>query len=260
MVSLNERSGKMALSKEKILKNLKSNAAVHVYDCVGSTNDEAKREAAVNKGAHIYAASRQTAGRGRRGHGFYSPEGTGLYMTLSLPVSGKAADIQRLTCAAAVAVCEAAEELGDVKPMIKWVNDIFVDGRKAAGILAELYCREVNTPSAVIIGIGINLKTESFPEDIAATAGNIGDIEPNALCARISDKLIDYYGRLHDNSIIEKYTRRSLCVGRLVTFVRDGKEITAPAVGIDSEGGLIVDIGGERLVLNSGEISVKMNG
>ncbi len=258
MVSLNEGSVKMALSKEKIIYKLKNKAAVHVYGSIDSTNNEAKRRADTDSGIHIYASAHQTAGRGRRGHDFYSPDGTGLYMTLSLPVKGLA-DIQHITCAAAVAVCEAIEELSDVEPRIKWVNDIFVNGRKAVGILTELYSKEGNTPSAVIVGIGLNLKTESFPDEIAATAGNIGDIEPESLCARISDRLIEYYGDLGDNSIIEKYTKRNLCIGKEVSFIKDGKEMTATAVGIDSAGGLIVENKGERMTLNSGEISVKIN-
>ena len=237
---------------------MKNNAVVHVYGSIDSTNNEAKRRAPFDSGIHIYAASHQTAGRGRRGHDFYSPEGTGLYMTLSLPVGGAATDIQRLTCAAAVAVCEAIEELSDAKPMIKWVNDIFVNGKKAVGILAELHNNEDNSPERVIVGIGLNLKTESFPEEIVDIAGNIGDIEPNALCACRSDRLIGYHGRLSDNSIIKKYARRNLCIGRAVTFTRDGKETTATAVGIDSDGGLTVDTGSGRLTLNSGEISIKL--
>lgn len=248
----------MPLLQEKILQNLKNPVSLHIYDSIDSTNNEARRRAGFDKGCHLYAAARQTAGRGRRGHSFYSPEDTGLYMTLSLPFGESFADIQFLTCAAAVSVCEAIEEFSGKAPQIKWVNDIFITGKKVAGILSELICAEGYTASAVIIGIGVNLKTESFPADIADIAGSIGDIEPEKLCASIADRLIGYYNDLSNNSLLEKYKSRSLCIGRDVTFVLNGKKITAPAVDIDSSGGLVVDINGERVTLNSGEISVSV--
>ena len=248
----------MPLSQEKIFKNLDKSVPLHIYDSIDSTNTEARRRADADHGIHLYAAAQQTAGRGRRGHSFYSPGDTGLYMTLSLPFRDSFADIQFITCAAAVAVCEAVEELSHKKPRIKWVNDIYISGKKVAGILAELICDRDYTATAVIIGIGVNLKTDRFPPDIADIAGSIGDIEPEKLCAGITDRLIDYYNDLADDSLLEKYKNRSLCLGRDVTFVLEGKQITAPAVDIDCGGGLVVDINGERVTLNSGEISVNI--
>lgn len=248
----------MPLDSEKIAKKLKNKAAVHVYGSIDSTNNEAKRRAGTDGGIRLYATTHQTAGRGRRGRSFYSPKDTGLYMTLALPLCLAPADVQKITCAAAVAVCETVEELSDKKPMIKWVNDIFIDGRKAAGILAELICGADGQPSEVIVGIGLNLNTESFPDELADIAGNIGDIEPEALCAGIADRLIDYYNNLGDISIIEKYSVRNLCVGREVFFTLNGKKMTAAAVGIDSSGGLIVKADDETIILNSGEVSVKL--
>ena len=248
----------MPLSQEKILKNLNNPVSLHIYDSIDSTNTEARRRADIDRGVHLYAAAHQTAGRGRRGHSFYSPEDTGLYMTLSLPFRDSFGDIQFITCAAAVAVCEAVETLSDKNPKIKWVNDIFISGKKVAGILAELIGDRDNKPTSIIIGIGINLNTENFPSDIADIAGSIGDIAPELLCADITDRLIDYYNDLSDNSLLEKYKTRSLCLGRDVTFVLDGKKMTATAVDIDCGGGLVVDIDGERVTLNSGEISVSI--
>ena len=247
----------MAPDHEKIVKKMKNKAAVHLYDSIDSTNDEAKRRAALDCGAHLYAASRQTAGRGRRGHSFYSPEGTGLYMTLSLPCScGQ--DIQLLTCAAAVAVCEAVEALSPVKPRIKWVNDIFVDGKKAAGILTELVCDSDNRPVKVIVGIGVNLCTEDFPEEFAAAAGNLGDVEPEALCAAITDRLLTLYEHPGDPAVIEGYRRRSLCLGKIVHYTKNGVEHTARAVDIAPDGGLVIEEDEKNFTLHSGEISVVM--
>ena len=177
-------------------------------------------------------------------------------MTLSLPLADDAANVQKITCAAAVAVCEAIEALCAIRPRIKWVNDIFVDGRKAGGILTELLSDDRNRATAVIVGIGLNLNTEDFPSDIADKAGNIGDIDVNLLCAAIVNNLKAVFDSPDNNSILEKYRRLNLCIGHNVRFTKDGTEHTAKAVGIAADGGLMVEENGGITVLNSGEISV----
>ncbi len=248
----------MPLSQPKIEQYLSFPVTVRTYDSIDSTNNEAKRRADADRGLTLYATTWQTAGRGRRGHDFYSPRDTGLYMTLSLPLRGSTASVQKITCAAAVAVCEAVEALSDHRPQIKWVNDIFVGGRKVAGILTELVTNNANQPEAVIVGIGLNLKTECFPVEFAATAGNLGDIEPEKLCAAVTDRLVTAYGNLDNNSIIEKYKARNLCIGRTVTYSVNGTLHTADAVDIAPDGGLVVRESGTLITLNSGEISVKL--
>lgn len=248
----------MKLQQEKILTFIQEPATVHLYDSIDSTNNEAKRRAAVDRGIHLYVSAHQTAGRGRHAHTFYSPRDTGLYMTLALPLSTAPADIQRLTCAAAVAVCDAVSALGDSSPRIKWVNDIYVNDKKAAGILAELITDTDNRPCAVIIGIGLNLNTADFPDEIADKAGNFGVIDHNALCGTVADNLITLYQRLDDNSIMEKYRALNLCIGRTISYTKDGCEHIAAAVDINADGGLVVEENGVFTALHSGEISVKM--
>lgn len=244
----------MKLNSEKIQACCPEPVAVCLYDSIDSTNNEAKRRA--DHGICLYATTHQTAGRGRRGHSFYSPKDTGLYMTLSLPLSASAANVQKITCAAAVAVCEAVSSLSGIDPQIKWVNDIYVSGKKAAGILTELVSDSDNRPRAVIIGIGMNLCTENFPEEFADNAGNLGVIEVNALCGTVTAKLIDCYAHLDDNSILEKYKERSFCIGKTVRYSKDNVTHTAKAVDIDDGGGLIVEENGTLTTLNSGEISI----
>lgn len=248
----------MALDLKKLTNSLKSEPVIRLYDAVDSTNNEAKRRAGTDSGICLYATMHQTAGRGRRGHSFYSPKDTGLYMTLSLPLSGSAADIQTITCAAAVAVCETIDRLSTKRAQIKWVNDILIGGKKVAGILTELVCDPDNRPLRVIIGIGLNLMTDDFPEEFAESAGSIGDVEPEALCAGICDLLTEYASDPGDPSVINKYKSRNLCIGKAVTYTKDGREHTAIAVDIDKSGGLIVEENGVRTALNSGEISVRL--
>ena len=243
----------MKLNEEKIRQYLTETIPIRLYDSIDSTNNEAKRH--TESGVILYATQHQTAGRGRRGHSFYSPKDTGLYMTLSLPLLDTPADVQKITCAAGVAVCEAVTALSGQHPMIKWVNDIYLNGKKAAGILAELISDNHNRPRAVIIGIGLNLNTEHFPAEFAQNAGNFGDMDVNALCGTIADRLITLCTSVN-NSVIEKYKTLNLSLGRTVTFERDGIPHTAKAVDIDSNGGLVVDEKGIFLTLNSGEISI----
>lgn len=246
----------MKLNQKKIQEFLTVPVSIRLYESIDSTNNEAKRRAAADSGVCLYATTHQTAGRGRRGHSFYSPKDTGLYMTLSLPLSALAASVQKITCAAAVAVCEAVSALSNIDPRIKWVNDIYVHDKKAAGILTELVSDSDNQPRAVIVGIGMNLCTERFPDEFAANAGNLGDIDASALCGTITTKLIEYYRHLDNNSIIEKYKKRNFCIGRAVRYTQNGINHIATAVDIDNDGGLIVEESGALTTLNSGEISV----
>lgn len=246
----------MPLDKKKIEKNLSPDITVRTYDSIDSTNNEAKRRAGIDRGVCLYASTHQTAGRGRRGHDFYSPRDTGLYMTLSLPLGGALASVQMVTCAAAVAVCEAAEQLSDHHPQIKWVNDIYVDGKKVAGILTELVSDSENRPAAVIIGVGLNLKTTDFPAEFADKAGSLGDIEPEALCAAVTKRLITLCRNLDDNSFLEKYKTLNLCIGSIVAYTANGIEHNARAVDIAPDGGLVVEENGALTTLRSGEVSV----
>ena len=112
--------------------------AIRVDARVPSTNTQAKKLAADGEAApSLLLADGQTAGRGRMGRAFFSPPGTGLYMSVLLRPAVQAEELPLVTLAAAAAVCEAVEEAAGVSTRVKWVNDILVDGRKVAGILTE---------------------------------------------------------------------------------------------------------------------------
>ena len=248
----------MPLNSKKIENFLNHQIPVRVFCSVDSTNNEAKRRAAEDRGQYVlYTADSQSAGRGRRGHSFYSPA-SGLYMTLSLPIADADDNIQLLTCAAAVAVCEAVAALTGLSPVIKWVNDVYVSGRKVAGILSEMITDDKNVPIAVIIGIGVNLTTEEFPDGFADNAGSIGDIDANLLCAKITDLLIDWYTGCDNNSALEKYRSLNFCIGRRVHYADQDGDHTATAVDIAEDGSLIVEENGKKRSLHSGEISIKV--
>ena len=236
----------------------------------GSTNDDAKRYAeSVPEGPVLFAADRQTAGRGRMGRTFVSPPG-GMYMSLLLPAprSSATAGAVSVTGCAAVAACRAVEEVAGIPARIKWVNDILVpaheDGAfgKAAGILCETTgSGEGNR--ALVIGIGVNIERApevegaNFPPAAVSSPGRRA--EPEALCAALTDEFLKIARDGYDfSSVSEEYRARSVVLGRTVRFVRNGRTFSGIARSILRDGSLLVETAEGDAVLNSGEISVRL--
>jgi BirA family biotin operon repressor/biotin-[acetyl-CoA-carboxylase] ligase len=145
--------------------------------------------------------------------------------------------------------------------MIKWVNDIFIDGKKICGILTEAVSDlESGRVQAIIVGIGINVTTEDFPQELRNIAGCIGDnIDRCKLIADIFIRLKRFSEQLSDRSFMDAYRKHSLVIGRNITFSRNGVDYTANAVTIHDDGGLeVITEKGEVMILNSGEISIKL--
>lgn len=236
------------------------NNEIRVFECVGSTNTAAKTLAlqGVSEGA-IIAADSQSEGRGRLGREFYSPAGTGLYMSVILKPNKPLSDCTFLTLAAAVSAAEGIERVCGVNAGIKWVNDIFLEGKKIGGILTEAISDfESGMTEAVIVGIGINITTESFPEALHTIAGSIGKFtERNRLCAEIAARLLDYSADDNRQMLLNKYRERSIILGRKVSFMREGQTICGTALEIGEDGSLSVRTEKEILRLHSGEVSIR---
>lgn len=223
-----------------------SGIGITVFDSIDSTNSYAKTLKA--DGAHLVAADTQTGGRGRVGKSFYSPKGTGIYMSLSIKTPSSA---EYITVAAAVATVRVLSRLGANSVGIKWVNDIFLNGRKICGILCE------RTAENVIIGIGINLTTADFPDDIADVAGALGiGCDRNRLIAEITAELFSVTA-MKPELIIDEYKQNLFILGREIEYVKDGISHTAVAVDINRTGNLVVESDGKIEILSSGEISLK---
>ena len=176
------------LNTEKLKAGFKYDCELFYYPTIDSTNTQAKRLLKEGeKPPFLVVASEQTAGRGRQGKSFYSPKNTGIY--LSLVISEKAdEDMVSVTTAASVAVCRAVEKLTDEKPEIKWVNDVYVNGKKVCGILCESVLDGQDSAS-VIIGIGVNITTSHFPSEIENAGSLCLDVEKEALVAEITNEL-----------------------------------------------------------------------
>lgn len=240
-------------------EELKSNH-ITVLKTVDSTNNYAKKAAADGAAnGTMIAADTQTAGRGRRGNSFYSPAGTGLYMTVILRHDFFNEDTDLITICAGCAVCMAIEALTDKAPLIKWVNDIFLDGKKICGILSEAtFDFEAKTMDSVVVGIGLNLTTDVFPDGLEKKAGTLGlSLNRSMLAAKIAECLFLCLKRTREENIAD-YKAHSLVLGKQVTFTKNGISYTADALDIDIQGQLIVRSEKGEMTLNSGEISVRL--
>lgn len=235
---------------------------IRTAEVTGSTNSDirALAEAGAPEGT-VMIAGEQTAGRGRFGRSFYSPRDGGLYMSVLLRPELPVTDSLAMTVCAASATAEAIEELTGKKAGIKWVNDIYIDGRKAVGILTEASVETDGHINYAVTGIGINVTDMGFPEELREKAGTIGagaELRPK-LAAAVLGRFFAYYGKLPDKGYLSGYRRRSILTGKTIEYERGGGVFTAKAVGIDDDANLIVITPrGEELRLGSGEVNIIM--
>ena len=170
-----------------------------------------------------------------------------------------------VTAFAAVSVCEAIESISKKTPQIKWVNDIFIDGKKVCGILTEAVTDfESGALDWIVLGIGINVytRTEDFPDALQATATSIYPEERmssvrNKLSAQIINKILGFETPPSETDIFEKYKKRLVMLGKEITVIQNQLEYKATAVDVDSFGHLIVkNENDERITLSFGEIRI----
>lgn len=235
-----------------------------VLDKVDSTNNEAKRMIANSFSGHaLIVSNEQTNGRGRLGRDFYSPKNTGVYMSFLFSHSVKTSKAILSTTAAAVAVVRAVESLTNLKPMIKWVNDVYIENKKVCGILTEAVTDfETGLVQNVVVGIGINTSTEDFPDELknSAVSLNWNGLSRNRLTAEVANRFIEICSDLDNKSYLKTYRERSLIIGQSIDFYKNNVKYNAVAVDIDDNGGLIVKLpNGLTEVLNSGEITVRLS-
>ncbi len=255
------RSSSDILSAEGFCAALGEHLAdVTVLPKVDSTNTLAKKMAA-DGSPHgtVVMAEEQTAGRGRMGRQFYSPAKTGLYMSVILHPCLPVEESLKVTVAAAVAVCRAMERMGCQSPKIKWVNDIFSHGKKVCGILTEAMGDfESGIAESIVVGIGINVKTDDFPEELRNVAGSIGLVEGtrNALAAEIYRELMRLCQQLSAAELMEEYRRRSLVLGREISFWNHGRRCQGRVKEINDKGNLVIVTKTGIEILQAGEISL----
>ncbi len=222
------------------------------FSQIDSTSTYARQNAASLPLPSLIIADCQSAGRGRRGNSFYSPEGTGLYMTLLFEIQK---DLSLITPAAALAVCKALNEFFGIDAKIKWVNDVFLNGKKICGILSECYI--VNGKKLIAVGVGINLTTADFPDSLP-NAGSVGQsCNKTLLAEKISKYILEYANSPDDERVADEYEKHLFIIGKQIKFYENNKEFFAVVKGINSQCNLIVDLAdGTNKALSSGEISI----
>ena len=213
----------------------------------------------------VLIAQAQTAGKGRLGRSFHSPVGTGLYFSLLLRPSCSAERALFITTAAAVAVCKAIEEITDKKPLIKWVNDLYLNEKKICGILTEASVNfETKGLNWAVLGIGVNLAEPEggFPEEIRNIAGSLfEDVCPAETSAKLAAGILDHFFALYKDiesgSFIEEYRKRSFLTGREIVFSMGNETYSGTVTGISDEAHLLVRLtSGEERAFSAGEVQI----
>lgn len=215
----------------------------------------------------VIVACEQTDGRGRYGRQFFSPVDSGVYLSLLLrPTAYSPQQATCLTAAAAAAMCQAIEAVTGQQPGIKWVNDIFLHGKKVCGILTEAAVGlETGTLNYMVLGAGVNLypPVKGFPEEIQPIAGSVLERScpeaKNRLVGEFLNRFWYFYTHPECRAYLEDYRACSLAIGQNVTVLSAGKAVSAYAYGIDDDFRLLVRYdSGKTEALSYGEIRIQL--
>ena len=237
---------------------------VHAVDTIKSTNTSLK--ALAKEGAaegYVLIAASQTNGRGRLNRVFFSPKGSGLYLSILLrpkcPLPSYA-----LTCMAAVALSETIEDF-KISCGIKWVNDVYIQNKKAAGILVESAMDQDGSFQYAVVGIGVNLfpPKDGFPRMIADTATSVFEGAPNEerkkqFLKRLLQRFKMYYDQLPKIEFYDAYCEKQIGIGnRVMITLPDGIQ-TGTSKGIDLSFRLLVQCDdGTELALDRGDVVIQ---
>lgn len=253
-----------AMSIERLIDDTR--IAVEFYDELSSTNTVAKQRAdeGASEGTLVVADS-QSAGRGRQGRSFSSPRGTGVYFTLILRPHFAPGDVALVTSYAACCLAECIDECTGKYAQIKWVNDVFVDGRKVSGILSEAsFDAETQTLSYVVVGIGVNIvepeggfdEADGIAGALVTHADDVDDLRRRIVAGTVNRFMRDYE-RIPSMPHLDAYRSRSILDGRRVRAQVGAESFEALVLGIDDDFTLRVQLdSGEQRNLASGEVHI----
>ena len=244
-------------------------ALVQHEECTDSTNRVLKELAKTGaKEGQIVIADEQSNGRGRLGRFFFSPKARGIYMSVLLRPDDKAYEMAPLTAWVAVAVANAIETVSGVRPGVKWVNDLIMNGKKICGIMTELAVKEdSNKVDYIIVGIGINLSgnRDEFPEELREIASSIEEetgvaVSKAQLVAEIVRELdlLSENWQIETQKYLEQYRKDCVTIGKEVRVLSPEGERAATALSVEGDFSLLVryDVGTVERVY-SGEVSVR---
>lgn len=237
------------------------------FDTIDSTNTKAQELA--EKGypsGTLVVADKQESGKGRRGRSWVSPSGTGIFMTLMIKPDINPNNASMLTLVAALAVAKAITSVTGEEALIKWPNDIVVNGKKVCGILTEMNA-QFDYINHIVVGIGINVHNESFPEEISQMASSLM-IEAGGKRfhrAQIIAETMSYFEQYYDtflktqdlSALVREYDKLLVNRNKSVRVLDPKEPFDGKAMGITSKGELIVDTWESRKLVSSGEVSVR---
>ncbi|MCI5517809.1 MAG: biotin--[acetyl-CoA-carboxylase] ligase [Roseburia sp.] len=239
---------------------------IYYYDVTDSTNIRAKELAEEgHPSGTLVVADHQESGRGRRGRSWDSPSGTGIFMTLLLKPEMNPNHASMLTLVAAMAVARAISKCADTEALIKWPNDIVIGGKKICGILTEMSA-QFDFINHIVIGIGINVHNEHFPEEIVETASSIllqtgKRIRRAELIEQILEQFEHYYAIFMEtedlSGLVKEYNSILVNMNKSVRVLDPKEPFEGKAMGITKKGELIVDTWESRKMVSSGEVSVR---
>lgn len=243
--------------------------AVIYYDSIGSTNDAARE--LITKGlpeGTIIITEEQTKGKGRLGRNWISPKGEGVWVSVILFPNIRPVDASQITLAAAVATAKAIYDVTGMKLGIKWPNDILFQGKKLVGILTEMNA-EIDRINYVVLGIGINVNTKDFPDDIAAIATSLSlitneKVSRTKLLQNLLKHIEDEYKLINNGDfrkVIEDWKEWNVTIGQEVEVSTINESFTGQAVDISEEGALVIKLkdGQLRKVL-AGDVTLRPKG
>ena len=252
------------LEKRKIEEKLSSlgydGLELAFYDSTDSTNLRAREWARAGGGAAIFVASSQSAGRGRLGRSFLSSEG-GIYLSFLVYPERKLSSPSGITAEAAVKLCRAVERATGVSPQIKWVNDLYINGKKVAGILTEGEFDESGNLRYYVVGMGINVYKIADFDRIMPIATTLEDntnseININDLCAEI---IAEFSKNIPAREALSEYRDRCFVIGREVTVIAGECKYSAKVLAVRDDYTLeVLDDSGDVRILSSGEVSLKV--
>lgn len=235
---------------------------------IDSTNSYLKREA-LSGAPHgtVAVANSQTAGRGRMTRSFQSPPGKGVYLSILLRPHLPPPDLMGVTGMAAVAVCNALEQVAGVRPGIKWTNDLVLSGRKICGILTEMALEtESGLTQYLVIGAGVNVRhtPEDFGPEVSRMATSLAQegcsVSRSALAAAMIEELFRLSDALGGDTApwVDAYRRRCVNLGKPVRLMWTGRQVRGEALDIDEQFGLVVRLeDGSQTTVRTGEVSVR---
>ncbi|ABR50606.1 biotin--acetyl-CoA-carboxylase ligase [Alkaliphilus metalliredigens QYMF] len=242
---------------------------IKYFDTIDSTNTYSKTIALEVPHGTIVMSDEQVGGRGRLGRNWSSPKGEGIWMSLILKPGIPPNEGMKVSHIAAAAVCKGIREITGLEALVKWPNDIVINGKKVCGILTEV-AGELNEIHYLIVGIGINVNNIDFPTELEEKASSLL-IEGKKKYDRkeLIVKIISIFEKFYDSFIkegsLEEVLRLcrqySALIGREVVIIKGGSQEAAKVLGMTDEGFLEVELSDGRIEhIFSGEVSVRGQG